>query len=69
MVVQNQLGLHARPASMFVKMAARFQCDILVEKEGEEKDTAKTEDGQKDGAKTEGDENRGFGESLRLQGS
>jgi phosphocarrier protein len=36
MVVQNQLGLHARPASMFVKMATRFQCDILVEKEGEE---------------------------------
>ena len=36
MVVQNQLGLHARPASMFVKMATRFQCDILGEKEGEE---------------------------------
>ncbi|HJN89878.1 MAG TPA: HPr family phosphocarrier protein [Verrucomicrobiota bacterium] len=34
--VKNQLGLHARPASMFVKMATRFKSDILVEKEGEE---------------------------------
>ena len=36
MVVQNQLGLHARPASMFVKMATRFKSEILVVKEGEE---------------------------------
>ncbi len=36
MVVQNQLGLHARPASMFVKMATRFKSEILVAKEGEE---------------------------------
>ena len=36
MVVQNQLGLHARPASMFVKMATRFESEILVVKEGEE---------------------------------
>ena len=35
-VVQNKLGLHARPASMFVKLAARFECEIFVEKEGEE---------------------------------
>ena len=34
--MKNQLGLHARPASMFVKMATRFKSDILVEKEGEE---------------------------------
>ena len=36
MVVQNQLGLHARPAAMFVKMATRFKSEILVVKEGEE---------------------------------
>ena len=35
-VVQNKLGLHARPASMFVKLATRFECEIFVEKEGEE---------------------------------
>jgi len=36
MVVQNQLGLHARPASMFVKKATRFESEIFVEKDGEE---------------------------------
>ena len=36
MVVQNQLGLHALPAAMFVKMATRFKSEILVVKEGEE---------------------------------
>ena len=35
-VVQNQLGLHARPASMFVKKATRFESEIFVEKDGEE---------------------------------
>ena len=35
-VVQNQLGLHARPASMFVKKATCFESEILVEKDGEE---------------------------------
>ena len=34
-VVQNQLGLHARPASMFVKTATKFASEITVEKEGE----------------------------------
>jgi len=34
-VVQNQLGLHARPASMFVKTATKFVSEIMVEKEGE----------------------------------
>ena len=31
----NKLGIHARPAAMFVKTANRFTCDILVEKDGE----------------------------------
>ncbi len=33
--VSNKLGMHARPAAMFVKTANRFQCDIFVEKDGE----------------------------------
>jgi phosphocarrier protein HPr len=35
MVVANKLGIHARPAAMFVKVANQFQCDIFVEKDGE----------------------------------
>jgi len=34
-VVVNKLGVHARPAAMFVKIANRFECEILVEKDGE----------------------------------
>jgi len=33
--VLNKLGIHARPAAMFVKTANRFSCDIFVEKDGE----------------------------------
>ena len=34
-VVSNKLGIHARPAALFVKTANRFTCDIFVEKDGE----------------------------------
>ena len=34
-MVSNKLGIHARPAAMFVKTANRFDCDIFVEKDGE----------------------------------
>ncbi len=34
-MVANKLGIHARPAAMFVKIANRFTCDIFVEKDGE----------------------------------
>jgi phosphocarrier protein HPr len=34
-VVPNKLGIHARPAALFVKAANRFTCSILVEKDGE----------------------------------
>jgi len=34
-LVGNKLGIHARPAAMFVKIANRFSCDIFVEKDGE----------------------------------
>ena len=33
--VANKLGIHARPAALFVKTANRFACDIFVEKDGE----------------------------------
>ena len=35
MTVTNKLGIHARPAAMFVKIANRFTSDIFVEKDGE----------------------------------
>jgi phosphocarrier protein HPr len=35
-VVINKLGVHARPAAMFVKVANRFESEITVEKDGEE---------------------------------
>lgn len=34
-VVTNKLGVHARPAALFVKTANRFDCEIFVEKDGE----------------------------------
>ena len=34
----NKLGIHARPAAQFVKLANRFQADVFVEKDGEEVD-------------------------------
>jgi len=33
--VKNKLGIHARPASMFVKLANHYDCDVYVEKDGE----------------------------------
>lgn len=33
--VVNKLGIHARPAAMFVKVANKFDCDVLVEKDGD----------------------------------
>lgn len=34
--VKNRLGLHARPAAMFVKVCNRHKSEIWVEKDGEE---------------------------------
>jgi phosphocarrier protein len=36
--IKNELGLHARPAAAFVRVASRFSSDILVEKDGEKVD-------------------------------
>ena len=33
--IKNSQGLHARPASMFVKIANRFESDVTVRKDGE----------------------------------
>ena len=35
LVVSNKLGVHARPAAMFVKIANRFASEVFVEKDGE----------------------------------
>ncbi len=34
--IPNRLGLHARPAAMFVRIASRYRSEIWVAKEGEE---------------------------------
>jgi phosphocarrier protein HPr len=34
-LVSNRLGIHARPAALFVKTANRYRCDVFVEKDGE----------------------------------
>src|SRR5881227_922391 len=35
LVVLNKLGIHARPAAMFVRTASKFECEVFVEKDGE----------------------------------
>lgn len=37
-VIVNQMGLHARPATMFVTLSNTFQCEILVRKDDEQVD-------------------------------
>ncbi len=34
--VTNKLGIHARPAALFVKVANKFASNITVEKDGEQ---------------------------------
>jgi len=36
LTIPNRLGLHARPAAMFVRIASRYRSEIWVSKEGEE---------------------------------
>lgn len=35
-IIRNKLGLHARPAALFVQTANKFDCDITVKKGKEE---------------------------------
>ena len=41
-VVQNQVGLHARPATFFIQKANEFKSSIWVEKEEERRVNAKS---------------------------
>ena len=34
--IVNKTGLHTRPGNQFVKLAKRFECDIIVKKGGAE---------------------------------
>ena len=36
LIIENRLGLHARPAAMFVRVATKFRSEIWVSKEEEE---------------------------------
>lgn len=35
LTVLNKLGIHARPAAQFVRVASRFRSEVSVEKDGE----------------------------------
>ena len=32
--VENEYGIHARPAALLVKAAGKYECDIFIEKDG-----------------------------------
>jgi phosphocarrier protein HPr len=34
--IVNRLGLHARPAAMFVRISSRYRSEVWVEKDGEQ---------------------------------
>jgi phosphocarrier protein HPr len=34
--IMNELGMHARAATKFVQLAAKFPCDVVVAKDGHE---------------------------------
>jgi phosphocarrier protein HPr len=34
-IIQNRLGMHARPASMFVRVANKYRADIWVQKDSQ----------------------------------
>jgi phosphocarrier protein HPr len=36
LVVQNKMGIHARPAAMIVRVTNRFKADVFVEKDEEQ---------------------------------
>lgn len=36
--IKDSLGIHARPAGLFVKEASAFPCDITIAKDGKEVD-------------------------------
>jgi phosphocarrier protein len=36
LVVQNKMGIHARPAAMIVRITNKFKSDVMVEKDDEQ---------------------------------
>ncbi|NHJ01543.1 MAG: HPr family phosphocarrier protein [Candidatus Heimdallarchaeota archaeon] len=40
-ILKNRVGLHARPAALFVRTSKKYQCEIFVEKEGNRVDAKK----------------------------
>ncbi len=36
LTIVNKLGLHQRPAAAFVRIASKFEAEVVVEKDGEE---------------------------------
>ncbi len=36
LIVQNKMGIHARPAAMIVRITNKFKADVFVEKEEEQ---------------------------------
>ena len=40
-VINDELGIHARPAGMLVKEASKFPCKITISKDGKEADAKK----------------------------
>ncbi len=36
LVIENKYGLHARPATQFVETASRYNCEVVLLKDGEE---------------------------------
>ena len=36
LVVQNKMGIHARPAAMIVRITNKFKSDVMVEKDEEQ---------------------------------
>ncbi|MDB6094548.1 MAG: Phosphotransferase system, phosphocarrier protein HPr [Verrucomicrobia bacterium] len=36
LLVQNKMGIHARPAAMIVRITNRFKADVFVEKDDEQ---------------------------------
>jgi len=37
-VIKNELGLHARPAALFVQTSSKFECEIFVKKQKEDQE-------------------------------
>ena len=36
LIVQNKMGIHARPAAMVVRITNKFKADVMVEKDDEQ---------------------------------